>query len=381
MLLGAATTLLLGVLLAAVRRSFPPFLRPALGLWLRGNLLQPAGFVLYALRDQISVLLSVVLANLVIVLAFSDYLSALYRLLERPEPRRIRWFVVGTVLLAVLVFTFVQDQIALRIVVVSAALCALMVLCAGVLLAGRWAALSAAKRVTGLVFGVGVAVLLFRIVHTLLYPDLVSNGLESSIGQIATFTTGALLPLLASYGFLLLCTDRMRMELERSATTDHLTGLLNRRAIEAAGRRAIAAARQRGTPCAVAMLDIDHFKRINDELGHAGGDDALLQVVARLRGVVQVAHALGRFGGEEFLLLLPEADATSACEVAERLRAALSAGALDLETGAWPATLSAGVAVLSLRDRNFDDLVRRADAALYRAKQAGRDRVALAEDA
>ena len=157
--------------------------------------------------------------------------------------------------------------------------------------------------------------------------------------------------------------------------------MLNRRAIEAAGRRAIAAARQRGTPCAVAMLDIDHFKRINDELGHAGGDDALLQVVARLRGVVQVAHALGRFGGEEFLLLLPEADATSACEVAERLRAALSAGALDLETGAWPATLSAGVAVLSLRDRNFDDLVRRADAALYRAKQAGRDRVALAEDA
>lgn len=378
MLLGAATTLLLGVLLAVVRRSFPPFLRPALGLWLRGNLLQPVGFVLYALRDQTSVLLSIVLANIVIVLAFSDYLGAIYRLLGRPEPRRMRWLVIAAVFAAVTLFTFVQDLIAMRIVVVSGALAVLSGLCAAALLSGPWAELSAAKRVTGVVFGFGVLVLGFRILHTLLYPDLVSNGLESSIGQVATFATGALLPLLASYGFLLLCTDRMRVELERSATTDHLTGLLNRRAIEAAGRRAFAAARQRGTPCAVLMLDLDHFKRINDERGHGGGDEALVQAVARLEAAVQTTHALGRFGGEEFLLLLDDHDLESACGVAERMRAALAAGSLDLAGGPWPATISVGVAALSPQDRDFDDLLRRADSALYQAKQAGRNRVARA---
>lgn len=379
LLLGGATTLLLGILLLAVRRSFPPILRPALGLWLRGNLLQPVGFVLYAMRDHAPALLTIVVANLVIVAAFCDYQSAIYRLLERREPRGGRWILLGIVLVAVLVFTYGIAAIVWRIVVISLVLAVIAALSARPLLAGPWRTLSAARRVTGLVFVFGIVVLLLRIGNTLMHPENISNGLESTIGQVALFSTAALLPLLGSYGFLLLCTDRMREELERVATTDYLTGLLNRRAIQAAGRAAVASARSSGTGCAVLMLDVDRFKRINDERGHAGGDEALAEVVARVAGAVHEPHLLGRFGGEEFLLLLPHGDVSRAMVVAETLRAAVADVPLALASGAWPGTVSVGVAVLAERDRDFDDLVRRADAALYRAKDAGRNRVEVAQ--
>ena len=378
LLLGAVTTLLLGILLAAVQRGFPPMLRPALRLWLRGNLLQPLGFVLYAMRGHAPAWLTIVVANVVIMAAFCDYLSALCRLLERREPRGVRIALLSAVLGAAVVFTYPVDSIIARIVVISAALAVVSGFSAFVLLAGPWRALSAAKRVTGIVFVFGAVVLLLRMINTLLYPEAIINGLESTVAQVVLFSTGSLMPLLGSYGFLLLCTDRMRIELERTATTDHLTGLLNRRAIESAGRHAVTVARERGSSCAVVMIDIDHFKRVNDERGHAGGDDALVQTVARIVAAADAPHTLGRFGGEEFLLLLPQGDAAMALTIAERIRAALADVPLALDDGPWPATLSLGAAALLPRDRDFDDMVRRADGALYVSKETGRNRVTLA---
>ncbi len=376
LVLGALTSLLLGLLLALVSRDIAPVLRPALRLWLRGNLLLPVGFVLFALRGGIHDLLSVSLANVLIVVAFADYTRALYRLAERPAPNRTLAVAIALVAANSVLFSFGIDRIEMRIMVASLVLAGLAAASAGVLLTAR--PRSTAQWVTGGVFVVGALVMLFRAAYTALHPQALVGGFEPGLTQSVTFATAALLPLLTSYGFLLLCTDRMRGELERTATTDFLTGILNRRAVERAGVRAVGRARRHQHGCAALVADIDHFKRINDAFGHAVGDTALRQVVARLRDGLRGEDMLGRLGGEEFLVLIEKADSERALAAAERLRRAVCDQPLRLEPGPQTVTISIGVAVLDDGDGSFDDLLRRADRALYVAKTGGRNRVELA---
>jgi diguanylate cyclase (GGDEF)-like protein len=368
------------LLLAAVRRDIAIFLRPALRLWLRGNLLQPLGFVLFALRGQIEEWLSVVVANALIAIAFSDYCRGLHRLMQRPEPIALTRAAIVVMVLAIAFFTLVLDRIAVRIVIASLILALLCWSSARVLLQGRWNQLPTAQRVTGGVFVVGMLILLVRAGHPALFPDAVLDGLQSTMVQAVTFATGALLPLVASYGFLLLCNDRMRIELERSAAIDFLTGALNRGATEDQGARTVNRAQRRNTPCAAIVIDVDHFKQINDRFGHAVGDAALREIVGRLRETLRVEDTLGRLGGEEFLVLIDDTSRDGAMHTAERLRAALADRPLQLESGAHPTTISLGVALLCVDDRNFSDLLRRADRALYAAKSAGRNQVRAAPE-
>ena len=169
----------------------------------------------------------------------------------------------------------------------------------------------------------------------------------------------------------MIANDRLQEELNHHATHDPLTGALNRRAFALLAEKQVAQAARTGRPLAVLMMDLDHFKRINDTLGHSGGDATLCRFVAVAGDVLRAEDVLCRFGGEEFVALLPHAEAAQAVAAAERLRLAFAA------TGA---TVSIGVA--SLRPgEDLEDLLRRADAALYDAKRAGRDRTHLSEAA
>lgn len=378
LLLGALTTLLLGLLLAAVSRDFAPMLRPALHLWLRANLLQPIGFVLFALRGQINDTLSVVLANAVLVVAFADYARALHRLMQRPDPVRLAWGAVGSVALTIAVFTWWMDLIAVRIVVASTVLGLLSLLAMRPLIGNVGGNGSASRHAIAAVFAAGAVVLLFRAGYTVIHPDEVREGLHANAVQALVFGSGAVLPLLTSYGFLLLCNERMRAELAHNAATDFLTGALNRGAIEQQGMALLARTRRREIGCAALVADVDHFKRINDAYGHAAGDAALREIVRRLQDATRAGDTLGRLGGEEFLVLLDEADMEQARLAAERLRQAIDATPLQLDGHAHPVTISIGVAVSSARDASFSDLLRRADRALYAAKNSGRNRVELA---
>lgn len=168
----------------------------------------------------------------------------------------------------------------------------------------------------------------------------------------------------------MIANDRLQEELNHHATHDPLTGALNRRAFALLAEKQVAQAARTGRPPAVLMMDLDHFKRINDTLGHSGGDATLCRFVAVAGDVLRAEDVLCRFGGEEFVALLPHAEAAQAVAAAERLRLAFAA------TGA---TVSIGVA--SLRPgEDLEDLLRRADAALYDAKRAGRDRTHLSEE-
>jgi diguanylate cyclase (GGDEF)-like protein len=163
---------------------------------------------------------------------------------------------------------------------------------------------------------------------------------------------------------------------ERGASTDPLTGLLNRTTFDERLREMSAAATRHREALALLMLDIDHFKSVNDEFGHPAGDVALRFVADRIRRVLRLGDFAFRYGGEEFAVLLRKCDATGAVAVYDRLKEELTKVSADLGHGATRAlSLSAGIATIEL-DNGFRnaDLVARADAALYAAKRAGRDR-------
>jgi len=163
------------------------------------------------------------------------------------------------------------------------------------------------------------------------------------------------------------------------ATTDPLTGLLNRAAFEERARAELARAGRTGRGLAVAMLDLDHFKSFNDRYGHPAGDGALMAVARAIARTVRGIDAAGRYGGEEFIVLFVEADVEAALPALERVRAAVAA--LGPPRIARTITVSAGVAVHQglFEKTSFESLVARADAALYAAKKAGRNRVAVEE--
>jgi two-component system cell cycle response regulator len=163
--------------------------------------------------------------------------------------------------------------------------------------------------------------------------------------------------------------------LEILARTDALTGVLNRGAIVKALEREVERAAREGSPLGLGMLDIDHFKLVNDTYGHAAGDAVLCEVVRRVLGVMRPYDTFGRFGGEEFLVLVPGAGESELNTVLERIRKAIGSPPIIVDGHELVVTVSLGGATRGRE--SADGLIARADDALYTAKGQGRDRVVL----
>jgi diguanylate cyclase (GGDEF)-like protein len=175
-------------------------------------------------------------------------------------------------------------------------------------------------------------------------------------------------------------TDRKNAEeeLRRLVVTDPLTGLSNRRRFEEACEIETMRFRRYGVPASLVMLDIDFFKRVNDTYGHATGDAVLVALAETCRRALRETDVAARLGGEEFAVLLPMTSETGALEIAERLRTRLAATSVQTPAGRLNFTVSLGVATFSGQDE-AETVLARADAALYRAKEYGRNRVEVAE--
>lgn len=177
---------------------------------------------------------------------------------------------------------------------------------------------------------------------------------------------------------LALANQSLREKLRGQALRDALTGLHNRRFLEEVGDRLVGQCERRGTPLAVAMLDLDHFKQVNDRLGHAAGDAALRAVAQDLLSDMRRTDLACRYGGEELLLLLPDCDTDGAMGRVERLRERVASARGFGVPGLSSLTFSAGVASIPGSAKALDGAIRAADEALYAAKQAGRNRVVAA---
>jgi diguanylate cyclase (GGDEF)-like protein len=178
-------------------------------------------------------------------------------------------------------------------------------------------------------------------------------------------------------GYALLSNRRHRAELIRLAERDELTGLLNRRAIVRKAVEYLSRARESRGTLVIGLIDLDHFKSINDRFGHAVGDQLLQRLAIALRTALHTREVFGRYGGEEFLVLFPDATMDQAREASERLRTTLRDHGLHIDDQDVRVTLSLGLASYESGDVLFDQVARRADIALYVAKTQGRDRVEI----
>jgi diguanylate cyclase (GGDEF)-like protein len=215
-----------------------------------------------------------------------------------------------------------------------------------------------------------------------LYNDLA----EVSIGALVAIaaTDAWYLVLIALPLATLLQRSLHHAQLTAASRLDAKTGLLNALTWQREARVELTRASRTRTPLALAMIDIDHFKKVNDTYGHLAGDAVLASLAATMRAVLRDYDIIGRFGGEEFSVLLPHTPAAEAAQAAERLRCKLAQ--LVIPTGNGPdrvplqVTVSIGVATLESSHRDLDELIAAADVALYRAKAAGRNCIRVSHD-
>jgi diguanylate cyclase (GGDEF)-like protein len=193
--------------------------------------------------------------------------------------------------------------------------------------------------------------------------------------RLALVLGGVLIVLLL---WLALRQFRRSRKLHRMAMTDPLTGIANRRHIEQLARRALDHANANGEPLCVLVLDVDHFKAVNDAFGHAVGDQVLVRVAHACKQALRRFDLLGRLGGEEFLVVLPDTTLEVALQIAERLRRRVESLPLANLAPGLQITASVGAALADHEADDMAELVRRADNAMYRAKDAGRNRVEVA---
>ena len=374
LVVGALLTMLVGALMLLASRTLPSSYRRSMLWWVAATMMLPGSSIALVLRDGGPSWVGVLVSNTLVGAAFAAVAIALEIFQGRPRRRVHLWLLVGAMAVATVgMRDFVPDR-AVRLSVVAALL-------AGLLASALWnlykspRSAGITRHALGVMLGLAAGILIYRAVVMYFVPAQVTAMFALTHVQVLTYAVGSVLPVAASVAFLMMCTERSQRELQRAARIDFLTDCYNRRAIEELGMRAIAAARRHGMPLALVAIDIDHFKRINDELGHAAGDDALTAVVSRIRTTLRNEDLLGRMGGEEFVVLMPNTDSGAAMSAAERIRAAFSATPLELDGHRRRVTLSVGVAVLAPADREFAQLLSRADRAMYAAKNAGRDLV------
>jgi diguanylate cyclase (GGDEF)-like protein len=372
----ALLTLLVDGLLLLAYRSLPADFRPSLRWWLAGSVLQPLGFLGLVYNDASSTAAGLVLSHFVMAVALACSAVALRQFHGAPQRRVGLACAVLLVALVSYYFTFVQASLHWRTVTLAALYAVLMGSSARAIFR-RDGPPGAIPGVTGGLFALGAGLMVARgfieLTTTLPSPTLFPTAPAPLLALILL----GVLPLLTTVGFLLMCTERSQAELDRAAHLDYLTGICNRRAIEDLARRAIAAARRHGMPMAIMIVDIDHFKRINDEHGHECGDIALVEAVRRLRESLRAEDLVGRLGGEEFVAVMPNTDGAAALAAAERVRAAFAEAPMHIGGHEIAVTITAGVAVLTAEDQLFSHLLRRADRAMYAGKNAGRNQVML----
>jgi diguanylate cyclase (GGDEF)-like protein len=218
---------------------------------------------------------------------------------------------------------------------------------------------------------VGVTLIGLGLGQALRWPDAndVLKTVPASLALMATYAVGTVM---FCFMFTLMLAQRMLANLHEASSRDALTGLYNRRSMIEQLAHQWQRHRRTQAPLAIMTIDLDHFKRINDTLGHTAGDSVLVHLTKLLQNHVRGEDIVGRVGGEEFMLLLPDTEPQHAISLAERLRVLVRAEALGT-------TISVGIALAHSVDKDPESMIARADAALFRAKEAGRNRIEVAD--
>jgi diguanylate cyclase (GGDEF)-like protein len=364
---------------ASVARSMPEQAK-ALRLWTLANCAAGVGFLLYFLRGHIPFGLSFFGANVAVATVPALFLHAQARLLGAPPRRRLSRWAVGTATISVLPALVDPHLGWLGAIVVSSAIAVLASAIAHLMWTDPQARTLASSRFVGLAATAAAVAVAWR-AGSSAWRAL--QGMSFDIQATAPAHTvslllGGLFLVAASVSFMSTVHELSRRVIAERARRDGLTGVLTRAAFYDEARQRLAA--QPRPRYAVAMIDVDHFKRINDGHGHAAGDQAIVHLARQVSANARVGDLVGRYGGEEFIVLLDGADLAAAHRFGQRLVDSVRQTAVRLPSGqSLNCTVSAGVAeglpLPAADGQDLEQTIALADAALYVAKAQGRDRV------
>ena len=347
-----------------------------LKLWAGGLCCHALAYVMFLLRGHIPDPVSILLGNALASATFSFLLAAVHRFQGRTLPWRI--MLAPPLALAGLLSLFLQD-FGLRVTLTSLIVALQAVWLLWVLFNRRRDTPGRGALMVMAAMGLEVGVLLVRAASGASKTLGAQNLLQADGVQVVTFVTAFAVLLIASLGFIFMSKERADEANCRLAALDELTGVANRRSIIAALDRDVSRAIRTREPLAVMMVDIDFFKRVNDTHGHLAGDHVLRSVVDVIRRRIRAQDIVGRYGGEEFLVVLCDTTAQGAHQLADQLRGAVQASSCAWGTQRLEVTVSVGVFGGRLEPGDsWDQLIHAADSALYRAKQNGRNRVEVA---
>lgn len=379
-LTGAFASLALGLALAVLARTFSGHVA-GVGSWALACVLGGVGSILIGLRTIVPDFASFVLGVGGVLLAHALQYDGVRRFVGLP-PREA--LVLGTGLAGVAALAVawaVGDTFYVRIAAFTVLGGAFLALAAWTLLAPARAERLPFAPLTGRALALCAVVALGRGAGMLAAGPAPAGGLSSSPLALAFVAVYVPATIVATVGFTLMVQDRLRAEMARLATLDPLTGVFNRRAFIDLAERELARGEREGAPASVLMLDVDHFKSINDRFGHAAGDAVLRGFAQATRDCLRRADILARYGGEEFCVLLPGTALEEALAVAERIRRAVADAPVEHGGQRVAYSISAGLADTPTCGRDLDRLLTFADRALYAAKDAGRDRVCTPREA
>jgi diguanylate cyclase (GGDEF)-like protein len=372
---------------------------------MRGLALHAFGLTVLGFEAAFPDGVGIAVANTAMAISPIFYIQAIGQLLERRLPLRALALLAAIVILGILFLIFVQPSTSLRLTVLGTYFLVTQAIEVGVLARGLRREPSAAYRT---LFGLVVAITMTMLWRTLWFAANPDAAHTAGTPSVVLFMTNMVFFATTGLAWVGVLEDRYRrasllanVELSRLTRTDDLTGLANRRHFDDVVATEVARSLRYGRPLTLVTLDLDHFKVVNDTLGHSAGDRVLRRVAQVLRSTSRASDLPARLGGEEFALLLPETGLGDGERLAERVRTRVRATGLPSGRDDAPLTISAGVAALApssdARAAAADDaptrsepneialalaeaLVDGADRALYAAKRAGRDRTVVADE-
>ncbi|BCY16526.1 GGDEF domain-containing protein [Leptolinea sp. HRD-7] len=331
---------------------------------------------LYIFRGILPDLVTIVLANVLLIgsynLGYLGYCQFFNRKVNK-------WFVILPIAIILVVFSVYIDNFTVRAITLGLVSAAQYLIQFVMVLSIKENAVRRSKPI--LLFGYGLIIVLFtaRAVFILSNPGGIRSLLDPM--WLNTLTLFASIPsiLFIALGVLLLISDRLLEENRELATRDSLTHIFNRRTFSDLAVRELARAQRNNHETSLLMLDIDHFKVVNDTFGHPAGDQALIHLVKIMKETVRMQDLYGRWGGEEFVILLAETDSEEARQIAERLRQRIADSTLVINNQTIKMTVSIGIAtVTGSNSPRLECMLEQADKAMYDAKHAGRNCVKIA---
>lgn len=371
--LTAISTLIIGVSMFVTSVNYPQI--RGIKKWAYACGLQGAGWILMGLRGSIPDLFSIYLGNVLIIFSAAMFFHSIAQFKTEKTYSYFLITLTGIFSAVFGYFTFIEPHFVVRSILTSSAAAVLAVGCAYLLIFAGGKRPIKSEWVMAIGFITIAFAAVIRCIDLAVYfDDEIHDLFAADIGHSAIFTLFFASILILTYSFTLMINDRFMDEIMRLATLDPLTEIYNRGAMETLVKKEIDRAKRYHLPMSFLLLDLDHFKRVNDTFGHQTGDVTLRKIVSAAAEALREHDTIARFGGEEFTVLLPDTDIASAERVAERIRKMVESTKFKSGTSTFSVTVSIGLATLDRETDDFESLVRRADLGLYKAKQTGRNR-------